>query len=363
MSCSPNTSEREKFAALEAFAKDLERRQGELRVKRRSWTWKPTATSASQLGYRCERRIVYQRVTPWAAQPINAELASIFEEGEHHEKQVIRELEDDLGLKIRERQASFRDTRHDIVGVIDLEAFVPGVGWVPTEVKSTSFLPGDDVDGLELAEGNVQLHRRYFAQLLTYMLLRSQFLGLFIFKSRVTGRWRCIAISLIEDDDYRRAETLLKRAERVRDAVRAFVAAFDGVMNFRQEGPADLAELIDGPWAHALAAGERHLPERIPDRSECPRCPFLKTCRPSDAPIDPALLIDDADVIEQCTKLLESKPAHSGYKRGYKALKGRFDLTGGTLFFAGPFKIEKRRHGKGWKLMVENQQDEKGKRE
>src|SRR5258708_771660 len=106
---------------LQEFCADLEKRQLARRLEKHSRVWKPTATSATQLGYECERRIVYQRVLPWAAAPIDEGLASIFEEGNVHERQVLRELEEDLGVKLRNRQTSFRDTTLDIAGVIDAE--------------------------------------------------------------------------------------------------------------------------------------------------------------------------------------------------------------------------------------------------
>lgn len=341
---------------LEQWARALEQRQLAGRLKRRVSTWKPTATAATQLGYECERRIVYQRVLPWAAEPISAELASIFEEGEHHERQVLRELEEELGVKLRNRAASFRDEKLDVVGKIDTEAFVEGVGWVPVEVKGLTHIPGDDVEGAELADGPVALHRRYFAQLQTYLYLRNIEMGLFIFKSKATGRWRVVPVSL----DYGRMETILQRAERVRDAVRAYVQAFGTVMAYTQDGPPPDAEdvpFLSPEWANALLAGEEHLPERIPDRSECGACPFKRHCNPSQAPIDPALLVEDQALIADLQKLLEAKPHRQTYERGYKKVKERFMLTAGSVFFAGHFRVEKKPHGQGTKLVITNEQE------
>lgn len=340
---------------LKSWAGDLEKRQQMGRLKRRVTLWKPSATSATQLGYECERRIVYQRVLPWAAEPISAELASIFEEGEHHERQVLRELEEDLGIKLRNRAATFRDEKLDIVGKIDTEAFVEGIGWIPVEVKGLTYIPGDDVEGAELADGPVALHRRYFAQLQIYLYLRSMELGLFIFKSKATGRWRAPPVAL----DFERMELLLKRAERVRDAVRAYVEAFGRVRSFTQDGPEydELGARHEAPWTDALRAAEPQLPARIPDRSECSRCPFRTRCNPSEAPIDPALLVEDENLIAALHTLVEAKPHRQTYERGYKKIKERFMLTAGMVFFAGQFRIEKKPHGQGTKLVITNQQE------
>lgn len=340
---------------LKIWAGELEKRQQVGRLKRRVSVWKPTATAATLLGYECERRIVYQRVLPWAAEPISAELASIFEEGEHHERQVLRELEEELGVKLRNRGATFRDDKLEIVGKIDTEAYVEGIGWIPVEVKGLTWIPGDDVEGAELADGPVALHRRYFAQLQIYQYLSSKELGLFIFKSKATGRWRAPPIAM----DFDRTEVLLKRAERVRDAVRAYVAAFGRVRPFTQDGPPvdDLGAPHVAAWADALQAAEPQLPARIPDRSECGRCPFRGRCNPSEAPIDPALLVDDENLIASLHALVEAKPHRQTYERGYKRIKERFMLTAGVVFFAGQFRIEKKPHGQGTKLVITNQQE------
>ncbi|HET9554371.1 MAG TPA: hypothetical protein VFP50_15520 [Anaeromyxobacteraceae bacterium] len=350
------STETEALQQLQTFAADLERRQLDGRLKRRASLWKPTATSATQLGYECERRIVYQRVLPWAAEPISAELASIFEEGNYHERQVLRELEEDLGIPLRERNATFRDADLELVGQLDAEAKVPALGWVPVEVKGLAFIPGDDVEGADLADGPVALHRRYFAQLQVYLFLRGKPAGLLLFKSKATGRWRVVPVAL----DYERTEVLLRRAERVRDAVRAYIAAFATVMPYTQDGPdhdeAGVSIITAGRRAGMLTA-EPHLPARIPDRSECGSCPFRRTCNPSEAPVDPALLVDDQALITDLVVMAEAKPHRLVYEKKYKAVRNRFALTGGSVFFAGPFKVEKKPHGSSWRLDITNQEE------
>lgn len=346
-------TDQEQALKLHEFAQALERRQLELRLKKHSRVWKPTATAATQLGYECERRIAYGRVMPWAAEPISAELASIFEEGDYHEKQVLRELEEDLGIKLRERQSTFRDQTLDIVGTIDAEALVEGVGWVPAEVKGLAFIPGDDVEGVDLADAPRALHRRYFSQLQTYLVLRAKPLGLFIFKSKSTGRWRVIPVAL----DYEHAEQLLKKAERVRDAVRAFQKTFTGTgLAFTQDGPPDGKQLEEAPdWLKAIREASGVLPDRMLDRSECGSCPYRKRCNPSQAPVNPALLVLDEELIDELTRREEAKPFKSAYEKVHEKVRKRFELTGGDVFFVGPFKVAKVKWGKSWKLEVTRQ--------
>lgn len=344
------------FAALTQFASGLERRQLEGRLKKQSRLWKPTATSATMLGYECERRIVYQRVTPWRAEAISAELASIFEEGNMHERQVVRELEEELGVKLRERGASFRDRGLDIVGALDFEALVDGVGWVPTEVKGLTFIPGDDVDDVDLSDAPSALHRRYFSQLQIYLFLKAKEFGLFIFKSKTTGRWRVIGVRM----DLEHVEKLLKRAERVRDAVSLYERSFSRVFPFTQDGPSDGAIHIATNWDEATHLADTELPERLLSRSECARCPFQKSCNPSQAPVDPALIMEDQDLIAMLNRRQDSKDAWKTYANNHKWIRERIAMTGGDVFFAGQFRIEKKPHGNGWQMKITQQEVEHG---
>lgn len=350
----PEQEDQAAFAALSVFASELERKQLDGRMKKQARIWKPTATSATQLGYECERRIVYQRAMPWAAEQISPELASIFEEGNLHERQVVQELENDLGIKLRERQSTFRDERLDIVGVTDFDMLVDGIGWVPTEVKGLTGVPGEDTGEEDMAEGS-DLLRRYASQLQTYLFLKSKPLGMFIIKSKMTGRWRCIPVRL----NYERVEVILRRAERVRDAYRTFVKVFSSVMPFTQDGPPmeDRTGLhVAVQWDLALAAAETMLPERQTTRAECARCPFKKRCNPSQVPVDPALLIDDEDLIGILNRREATREARQTYEKNHKWLKERFENVGGSVWFAGKHRIERKPHGKFTKLIVTNQE-------
>ncbi len=329
-----NIEEVNQLEALRTFAQKLEADQLARRMRNHEGIWKPTATAATELGYDCERRIVYRRVMPWAAQPVSPELASIFEEGKHHERQVLRELEEELGIRLRNRQSTFREPRLELVGALDAEAHVDGVGWVPVEVKGLAFIPGDDVEGIDLADAPKALHRRYFAQLQVYLIIRGLPLGLFIFKSKTTGRWRCIPVEL----DYERCELLLLKADRVRNAVQMFISAFEEWHPFNQDGP---APGLEDRWNEAVARASEFLPERLLSRAECTQCPFLNTCNPSQAAIDPALLIDDQELISQLEKRAANKPARDDYERTHKEIRERFKLTQGDVFFAGAFRIER----------------------
>ena len=83
--------------------------------------YEPRSTTASSLGYKCERRIVYSRTEPHYAEQVGEELASIFEEGNLHQSDVRRELIE-LGFEALEAERTFRDEKLEIGGrTVDLK--------------------------------------------------------------------------------------------------------------------------------------------------------------------------------------------------------------------------------------------------
>jgi CRISPR/Cas system-associated exonuclease Cas4 (RecB family) len=292
------------FADVQQFASALQSNQRELRRARHSRVWHPTMTPASMLGYRCDRRLVYQRVDPKAARLPDEELSGIFEEGNYHEAQVKRELSE-LGYEVLDANSEFVDERLDLKGHVDGRLRVitnhsdRGVR-IPLEIKSTQ------EDGPRTQEdwrARTGLFARYYAQLQSYMFLTSSPFGLGLFKSKITGLWTVCPVEL----DYAYAEELLKRAERVRDAVRLKV-----------------------------------LPDRLLDRSECRGCPFEMTCLPGDAPVDPLLIAEDDTLINDLRTREQMRATAKTHDAIDKRLKERFKLTKGDRFVAGEFLITKR---------------------
>lgn len=309
---------------LYSFARDLEQLQRQARLDRRSRTWKPSATPATSLGYRCERRTYYQLTEPELAAPISEELASIFEEGGHHEKQIRRELSE-LGFEVVETELNFRDANLWISGTIDGKLLVPGANTksgyarVPVEIKSWS---GSSPVSAAAMRDNDGLLGRYFAQMQTYLVLTAEPVGLFLFKSKLTGLWSIVPCEL--DFDY--AEVLLKRAERLRDAVK-----------------------------------EKRIPERLADRGECVGCPWKDTlCHPEEEEIDPLLLTQDTELATQ----IEEREELDGPRRRYKQLddkiKARFKMSAGDRWVAGDFLVTKKKHGRGVRIDIKrfNKEDQ-----
>jgi len=300
---------------LTELAKKIEQAQRARRTAAHSKPYTPTRTPATSLGYRCERRIVYQR-TGALCSPVGDELASIFEEGNLHQSDVRRELSI-LGFEAVEAELAFEDKRLDVKGVIDCKILFAdpsarhGQRRVPAEIKSTSGSAPASGDEWARADG---LLSRYYAQVQTYLYLTSEPEGLGLFKNKITGLWSVVPVAL----DYEYTEGLLRRAERVRDAVTSGAT-----------------------------------PDRLADRSECPACPYRDTvCHPAEAECEPTLLANDATLAAQLLAREEVKPARDGWEAIDESIKTRFKNTKGERFVCGDFLITKKPHGKGTRIDI-----------
>ena len=317
--------------ALQDLATRLEVVQRETRHAQTSKTWFPTATPASMLGYHCERRIVYARLWPTEASPIGPELASIFVEGRLHERDVKQELST-LGFEVVEAEVPFRDETLDIKGAIDGKIEIDDPTGrhsrrrIPTEIKSITGAPPRDADDWRNHSNN--LLRRYYAQLSIYLYLTNELEGLGLFKSKITGLWSPVPIEF----DFIKLEPILQRAERIRDAVALIKVAGDDE---------DLRR--------------SHLPKRIPDRSECPGCPFRDSiCFPAEAPIDPLLVSDDAGLLQDLDELDETRLSAKRNELLGKKIKARVKLTFGDRFVVGGrWLITKKTRTNGVRIVFE----------
>lgn len=300
---------------LNDLAAKIMEAQRKRRHEKHAKIYQPQSTTASSLGYRCERRLVYARTRPEMAVAISTELASIFEEGDLHQTDVRRELLV-LGFEALEAERAFRDEKLEIAGRIDGMFSMPGDhrSRIPVEIKSCSGTPPATAEGLRAHDG---IYARYYAQMQTYLVLTSSPGGIFLFKDKMMGLWTLVPVAL----DYEYAERLLKKAERVRDHVKAGT-----------------------------------LPDRLVDRSECGACPFKDTiCLPADADVDPMLLVNDTELISQLEERERLDLSATTYDKIDKAVKERFRLTCGDRFVVGDangFLVEKKKHGKGIRIDI-----------
>ena len=285
---------------LEDFARTIEAAQRKARTAQSAQPYLPTATPASALGYACERRLVYLRTQPLAAAPPGEELSSIFREGREHEKQIRRELSE-LGFEVLEGEVPFEDKATDIKGHIDGRLKAPWGARVPVEIKSWGGEgPRSETEWRDEAG---DLMHRYYAQMQAYLYLTSQPEGLLLTKNKLTGLWAIAPAHL----DFEFVEKLLKKAERVRDAVRAGV-----------------------------------LPERDPTRAECKGCPWFLSCLPGEAPVDPLLLAQDDYLLAELETREMVRDQASAFDKLDKRIKDRFRLTAGERFVVGRFLVTKK---------------------
>jgi CRISPR/Cas system-associated exonuclease Cas4 (RecB family) len=305
------------FDEVNRLAARITDAQRKSRAAKHSTIYEPRSTTASSLGYKCERRLVYARTQPEMASPIGDELASIFEEGNLHQADVRRELIE-LGFEALEAERSFRDEALEIGGRIDgmLPISVEHRSErIPTEIKSCTGTPPATAEEMRVHTG---IYGRYFAQMQTYLFLTSSPVGVFLFKDKITGLWTMVTVEL----DYGYAEELLKKAEHVRDHIKAGT-----------------------------------LPDRLADRSECAGCPFNESaCLPAEAAIDPLLLVDDVTLIGQLEERELAEPTAKRFKALDDSVKTRFKLTKGTSFVVGNekgFHVQKKPHGKGVRIDIQ----------
>ena len=183
------------------------------RVESASSNW------ASQIGDPCTRYLVYMRTRGHERQLPDVNLQYIFDEGRLHEKALLRELQDDMGVEIRELQRGWPTNKQNISGRIDAEMKDLDGKWKPLEAKSISpyefvKLPENVMDFLKSPK---RWLRRYPGQMMTYLYYCNQEEGLLVFKNKLSGRIRQINCVL----DFAYTESLLKKAEAIESHLRA----------------------------------------------------------------------------------------------------------------------------------------------
>ena len=177
--------------------------------------------AAPEIGNPCERALFYSRTVSTDQRVAHSpELQAIFDLGNEMERIVLRELED-CGYEIVQKGRDYVDAKLELSGHVD--AVIRHRSWpervlLPVEVKGLHPFFADKLVTLEDIKSAKQAHiRRYYAQLQTYLYFRADPLGAFVLKNKSTGWLHVIGAPL----DYEYTEGLLKRAERVRDAVRS----------------------------------------------------------------------------------------------------------------------------------------------
>lgn len=239
-------------------------------------------TRASSLGHHCERFLVYERTQSELRTLHQPDLQAIFDLGHNVEKYVIHELEE-MGCEVVQRGRDYEDKRYDMTGHVDAKLWMKD--WpkpIPFEIKGLNPFTAESIATIEDIRDSRQIWvRKYYAQLQAYLFLDNSELGVFALLNKSSGKIDFIECPL----DYEYAEALLKKAERIRDHVKAGT-----------------------------------LPERVLS-AECARCPFAHVCLPDMQYGQGIEFFDSAEVEGMLARRAELESAAREFDALDKAIK------------------------------------------
>lgn len=253
---------------------------------------------ASEAGHPCIRFLVSARLNPELKSLHDVGLQRIFDEGNLHERAVLRELEE-AGFQVVEQQRSFEWKKFKLTGHIDGKIKIDGK-LIPIDIKSCSpniFPSIEKSSPEEMLNSKYVWIRKYPAQTLLYMLMDGSEEGILLFKDKSTGRKCQKTFHLNDHLEY--TESILKKLEIVNQYVEK---------------------------------GE--LPE-IKQSEECRRCDFAKTlCFPgqdfgpgfdiyTDEELE-AKLIKRADLEEKAKEFKKLDEEIKAHFKGKNAVVGDF---------------------------------------
>lgn len=274
---------------------------------------------ASMIGDPCER-FLYHSIADWRlGKTTDIRLQGIFELGKHLEEKAKDYLRE-LGYTVQEQLDKFDE--HNIVGWGD--CFISGyakklqeeenpmiLNKAPVEIKWLMNVK-EDMGIWDLLNSDKRWERRYPAQLLCYMYFKASEVGLFLAFEKASSWPHHVWVNFNDPGMLEYMEGLLKKAERVMEAVKT-------------ETP----------------------PERIhPAQGFCFDCDYIQVCQPPLWFGDAALILNNPRVAE----LLERNEALAQYtserekikKELKKLLKGVESAVCGDWLISGQ---EVRRQG------------------
>jgi len=238
---------------------------------------------ASALGDPCERRLVLER-TDWNKKAAyDLRLQYIFDEGNHQEKAIKRDLAD-AGIDVIGQQRPVEWKEHNITGHMDGFVLVDDVQ-IPLEVKTSSPFTWVKIDTYEdlmrLSRSRPWL-AKWSAQMQIYLLLAEYEEGIILIKNKTSGQFKQIDVSL----DYNYAEALIQKADRIESHVKN---------------------------------GTR--PDFVQDQSLCLDCPLAHVCMPPLDYGDELEIVTDAEIIEMLERRMVLRPAKKEYDDLDKVVK------------------------------------------
>lgn len=254
---------------------------------------------ASEAGHPCERYLVLRRLKWQDMRLHDVKLQLIFEEGNHQEKIVLRDLED-AGVQIIEQQRDHEWRQFQLTAHLDGKAVLSEIEAAPIECKSMSPHIWEQINTLhDLIQSDKPWLKKYPAQIQLYLLLANAERGFLILKNKSTGELKEIEVRL----DLEYAEGILKKLERVN--------------------------------AH-VAAGT--VPEAIPyDEDICERCPFFQTTCLVEVKRTALQISDDPELASDLTRRAELEPLAKEFDKLDKAVKAK--VKGQERAMCGNFLI------------------------
>ncbi len=236
-------------SAVEAVAKIAEGVDLYVRSLRRPAASYPS-NRASDLGHPCTRYLVLTRTQGEDAEPPSPTLQMLFNEGNLHERDLVRWLADFCDIHVTGSQTSFPPNSYNITGHVDGLLGVVGDGHLldpddlmVVEMKSLNGSHYPQINtAADMRNTSVWFIRKWYVQIQIYMFLSDRELAIVAIKNKWTGERKGIAV----DIDYEYVEGLLERVEAINRHVR-----------------------------------KNTLPDYTTDRSVCKRCPFFgRVCDP-----------------------------------------------------------------------------------
>lgn len=260
---------------------------------------------ASEAGHPCVRFLAAQRIHSELHELPPLELQRIFEEGNLHEKAVLRELED-CGFQVIEQQRSYEWRKFQLSGHIDAKVRTDG-GAIPVDIKSCSqniFPAIKKAEPIGMLQSKHVWIRKYPAQILLYMIMEGIEAGAIVFKNKSTGE-KCQKDFYLDDHlDY--IESILKKLETVNQYVE-----------------------------------KNKLPE-VEQIDECRRCGFCKTlCFPGQDYGPGFDIMTDEELEQKLERRAELDEARKEYAEIDAEIKEAFR---GKNAIVGDWKIESRKY-------------------
>lgn len=194
---------------VEALDKETEKR-----IK----SWPRYSNRASEAGHPCIRYLVLSRLKPELKALHDVGLQRIFDEGNLHERAVLRELEE-AGFQVVEQQRSFEWKKFRLTGHIDGKIRIDGK-LIPIDIKSVSpniFPSIEKYTVEEMLNSKYTWVRKYPAQILLYMIMDGAEEGILLFKNKSSGKKHQKNFNLNDHLEY--TESILKKLETVNSYV------------------------------------------------------------------------------------------------------------------------------------------------